>query len=137
MSRKRTPPKPTEAELEMLRVLWNLGPLTVRQIHEALPKSKSTGYTTTLKILQKMADKGLVKRDESAKSHIYEAAIEAEKTQRQLVRHLMQSAFGGNPARLAMQALSEEQATPEELASIRNLLDELEAGQRKHPNKKS
>ena len=135
MSRERQPLKPTEAELELLRVLWDKGPQTVRQIHEDLPESKATGYTTTLKILQKMADKGLVKRDESQRSHVYEAAIEAEKTQRQLVRHLLQSAFGGNPARLAMQALSEEPATPEDLATIRNLLDQLEAGQRKRPRK--
>ena len=127
MSKKPIPPKPTDAELELLRVLWERGSSTVRQVHEALPKSKSTGYTTTLKILQKMADKGLVTRDESQKSHIYEAAIEAEKTQRQLVRHLLKGAFGGSPARLVMQALSEEQATPEEMDEIRELLDELEA----------
>ncbi len=128
MSKKpHPPPKPTDAELELLGVLWEQGSSTVRQVHEALPKSKSTRYTTTLKILQKMTDKGLVTRDESRKSHIYEAAIAAEKTQRQLVRHLLQGAFGGRPARLVMQALAEERATPEELDEIRELLDELEA----------
>ena len=130
MSKKSLPlplPKPTDAEVELLRVLWERGPSTVREVHEALAKSKSTGYTTTLKILQKMTGKGLVTRDDSRKSHVYEAAIAAEKTQRQLVRHLLQGAFGGNPARLVMQALAEERATPEELDEIRGLLDELKA----------
>ena len=114
--------------MELLQVLWNNGPSTVREIHEALSKekAKSTGYTTTLKILQKMADKGLVNRDESRRSHVYSAACEAEKTQRQLVRHLLKGAFGGSPARLVMQALSERKATAEELREIRDLLNELD-----------
>lgn len=121
-------PKPTEAELELLQVLWQSGPSTVREIHEALSKakSKSTGYTTTLKILQKMAEKELVIRDESRRSHVYSAACEAETTQRQLVRHLLKGAFGGSPARLVMQALSEQKATSEELREIRDLLNELD-----------
>lgn len=123
------PPKPTDAELELLNVLWRLGPATVREVHEQLPKD--TGYTTTLKILQKMADKGLVLRDESNRSHIYTAAVKAESTQRQLVRHLLDSAFAGSPARLVMQALSEEKATPEELKEIKRLLKELEKQERK------
>ncbi len=93
-------PKPTEAELQLLRVLWELGPSTVREIHEAGGDEKETGYTTTLKILQKMAEKGLVERDESARSHIYHTAIKAEQTQRQLVRDLLQKAFGGTDARV-------------------------------------
>lgn len=121
-------PKPTDAEVELLRVLWENGPSTVRGVHEALPESKSTGYTTTLKMLQKMHEKRLVTRDESSKSHIYSAAIEAEKTQRQLVRHLLTQAFGGSPARLVMQALSEERASPAELDEIRAMLDELKEG---------
>ena len=119
-------PRPTEAELELLRVLWRRGPSTVREIHDALPSEKDTGYTTTLKILQKMAEKGLVRRDESAKSHIYSAAIDAEKTQRQLVRDLLQKAFGGSPGKLVLQALSEKLASKEELAEIRRLLDQLQ-----------
>ncbi len=119
-------PKPTEAELELLRVLWEKGPATVREVHEALSKSKTTGYTTTLKILQKMADKGLVTREKSQRSHVYAASWEAEKTQRQLVRHLLMGAFGGSPARLVMQALSEHKATSAELREIRDLLDELD-----------
>jgi BlaI family penicillinase repressor len=122
-------PRPTEAELELLRVLWERGPLTVREIHDALSGDKATGYTTTLKILQKMTDKGLVRRDESQRSHVYEPVMKAEQTQRQLVRDLLQKAFGGSPAQLVMQALSEKKATPAELSEIRHLLDQLEAKQ--------
>lgn len=121
----RSVPKPTDAELQLLQVLWTLGPATVRTIHESLPKS--TGYTTTLKILQKMAEKGLVTRDESQRSHVYRAAFDAESTQRQLVRHLLSVAFDGSPARLVMQALSEERATPDELKRIKQLLKTLES----------
>ena len=126
-------PNPTDAELELLRLMWERGPSTVREIHEALPKE--TGYTTTLKILQKMADKGLVTRDESSRSHIYTATYGAEKTQRQLVRHLLASAFGGSPTRLVMQALSEERASKEDLQEIRQLLNQLEGETRKEKKK--
>ena len=119
-------PRPTEAELELLRVLWERGPSTVREVHDALRDAKETGYTTTLKILQKMTEKGLVQRDESERSHIYIAAIEAEKTQRQLVRDLLHRAFGGSPAALVLQALSEQRASVEELAEIRRLIDRLQ-----------
>jgi predicted transcriptional regulator len=94
-----------------------------------LSGDKATGYTTTLKILQKMTDKGLVRRDESQRSHVYEPVMKAEQTQRQLVRDLLQKAFGGSPAQLVMQALSEKKATPAELSEIRHLLDQLEAKQ--------
>ena len=128
MSAKPKPlPRPTEAELELLRVLWDRGASTVREIHEALSGEKDTGYTTTLKILQKMADKGLVNRDEAQRSHVYSAAIKAEQTQRQLVRNLLQKAFGGSPGQLVVQALSEKKASAAELAEIRRLLDEMEA----------
>ncbi len=122
-------PRPTEAELELLRVLWEKGPLTVREIHDGLSGDKSTGYTTTLKILQKMTEKGLVRRDESQRSHVYEPVMKAEQTQRQLVRDLLQKAFGGSPGRLVMQALSEKKASAAELSEIRALLDELESKQ--------
>ena len=118
-------PKPTAAELELLRALWERGPATVGQIHEAQGR-KGTGYTTTLKVLQRMTEKGLVLRDESQRSHVYRAAIAAEKTQRQLVRDLLQRAFGGSPGQLVVQALSEKKASAEELATIRQLLDEME-----------
>jgi predicted transcriptional regulator len=119
-------PKPTTAELEILSVLWEHGPATVRAIHEILSQGKETGYTTTLKILQKMADKGLVTRDESRRSHIYHAAIQAEQTQRQLIDDLVRQAFGGATEKLVMQALSLRKVTPAEIESLRKLLDQLE-----------
>ena len=133
--RKKSLPQPTVAELELLYVLWDLGPSTVREIHEALSEEKATGYTTTLKILQKMADKGLVRRNESRRSHVYEAACRAEETQRQLVRDLLRRAFGGSPGKLVVQALSEEKATPAELAEIRRILDDLESKRNKGKSK--
>jgi len=128
-------PRSTEAELELLSVLWTRGPSTVRQIHEALSGQKSTGYTTTLKILQKMLEKGLLRRDERERSHVYAAVWRAEQTQRQLVRDLLRRAFRGAPAKLVVQALSEEKVSAEELAEIRRLLDELEARQNKKRTK--
>ena len=126
---KKPQPKPTEAELGLLRVLWERGPSTVREIHENLSDEKETGYTTTLKILQNMAEKGLVARDESRRSHVYRAVYQAEQTQRQLVRDLLRRAFGGSPGKLVVQALSEEAVSADDLAEIRRLLDELEARQ--------
>ncbi len=128
MKKKSPPPpaqKPTEAELEVLGILWERKAATVREIHEALP-DKDTGYTTTLKILQNMTEKGLVIRDESQRSHIYTAAGRPEHTQRQLVRDLLRKAFAGSSAQLVMQALSEKRATREERTEIRRMLDELE-----------
>jgi len=122
-------PKPTEAELELLGILWTRGPSTVRQIHEALSGQKSTGYTTTLKILQRMLEKGLLRRDERERSHVYSAVGKAEETQRQLVRDLVRRAFRGAAARLVVQALSEEKVSKADLAEIRNMLDDLEARQ--------
>jgi len=128
-------PRPTEAELELLSVLWERGPSTVREIHEVLSGKKDTGYTTTLKILQKMTAKGLVRRDQSRRSHVYEAAWRAEQTQRQLVRDLLHRAFGGEPGKLVVQALSEEKASAEELAEIRRMLDQLDARQTRRGTK--
>jgi len=121
--------RPTQAEVSLLQILWQLGPSTVRQVHEALRGVRETGYTTTLKTLQNMADKGLVLRDSSRRSHMYRAAHRAELTQRQLVRELLTRAFGGSISNLVVQALSEEKASPQELAEIRKMLDELEARQ--------
>jgi BlaI family transcriptional regulator, penicillinase repressor len=126
MAAKKSIPKPTEAELKLLRVLWDKGAATVREVHDALAAGKETGYTTTLKILQNMTEKGLVLRDERERSHVYRAALKAEGTQRQLVRDLLQRAFGGSAATLVQQALSEKPATARELAEIRALLNELE-----------
>lgn len=115
------PPKPTDAELAILRVLWQHGPATVRAVHEALG---SPGvYTTTLKLLQIMTDKRLVTRDESQRSHIYHPAVSQQQTQRRLVRDLLDRAFGGSSAALVLQALSAKRASPKELAEIRKLLD--------------
>ena len=120
----RSAPRPTEAELEILRVLWEQGPATVRQVHEALVGTRETGYTTTLKLMQIMADKGLVTRDESARTHIYEARLSQEHTQRQLLNDLVERAFGGSAAALVLRALSTQKTSDEELQEIRQLIDE-------------
>lgn len=124
MSRKRS--KPTAAELEILSLLWEHGPSTVREIHDILSKGKETGYTTTLKILQNMAEKGIVTRDESRRSHVYHVAVQAEQTQRQLVDELIEQAFGGAAEKLVMQALSSRKVDSGEIEALRKLLDELE-----------
>jgi BlaI family penicillinase repressor len=120
------PPKPTEGELELLQVLWERGPSTVREIHQGLSDDRDTGYTTTLKVLQKMMAKGLVQRDESTRSHVYSPTFEAEETRQQLAGDLMQRGFGGSASRLVLAALSAKRATSDELAEIRRLLDEME-----------
>ena len=123
------PPHVTDAQLALLQVLWKLGPATVRQVHEALPTAQRRGYTTTLKLLQIMAERGLVERDESARSHVYSAGVRAEDIHGQMVDDLVKKAFHGSAGRLALHALTNRPASPDELAEIRNLLDELE-GQR-------
>lgn len=120
----RSLPRPTDAELEILRVLWEQGPATVRQVHEALAKTRETGYTTTLKLMQIMADKGLVTRDESARTHIYAARVSQEITQRQLLNDLVDRAFGGSAKELVLRALSSHTTSDDELAEIRKLIDE-------------
>jgi BlaI family penicillinase repressor len=119
----RTPPRPTDAELAILRVLWPLGPSTVRQVHEALAR-RETGYTTTLKLMQIMAEKGLVLRDESARTHVYSAKVSEADTQAQLVKDLMERAFGGSAKALVMRALTAEETSREELREIRKLIDD-------------
>jgi len=119
-------PKPTDAELAILKVLWDRGPSTVRQILEVLEKERPTGYTTVLKLLQIMADKGLVTRDRQQRTHVYEARHSASHTQRQLIGELARRAFGGSSARLALHALSTRHASREEISELRRLLDELE-----------
>jgi len=125
MSEKQTP-RPTDAELAILNVLWERGPSTVRDVHEALSGTQATGYTTVLKLLQIMTEKGLVVRDEAQRAHIYEARYSEQKTQRQLLTDLVDRAFGGSPAKLVVQALSGRKATAEELSTIRELLESLE-----------
>lgn len=123
---KRNLAKPTEAELAILRVLWERGPSTVRDVTEALRADRGTGYTTALKLLQIMTEKGLVVRNNSARSHVYRASVPAETTQRQLVGDLLERVFGGSAQQLVMQALAVKRASREELAEIGRLLDQLE-----------
>ena len=123
-------PKPTDAELAILQVLWRSGPKTVRQVHDALSKERDMGYTTVLKMLQIMTEKGLVERDEAQRSHVYRAKLPAEQTQAQLVGDLLSKAFGGSSARLVMSALSHKPASREELEQIRRMLDQMEGGKR-------
>ena len=122
--------RPTDAELEILRVIWQRGPCTVRQVHDEVSPRRKTGYTTVLKLLQIMTEKGLVKRDESQRSHVYTAASGEEETQGQLVGELMNKAFGGSAAQLVLRALSNKPASAEEIAEIRRMLDELEGGEK-------
>jgi predicted transcriptional regulator len=119
-------PRPTDAELHILRVIWQRGPSTVRDIHDALSSTQATGYTTVLKLLQIMTEKGLVVRDESQRAHIYESRLSEQKTQRQLLGDLMERAFGGSPALLVMQALAGKKASATEIEDIRAMLDQLE-----------
>ena len=119
-------PMPTDSELAILNVLWTRGPSTVREVHEELQDAQGTGYTSTLKLMQLMAQKGLVDRDESRRSHVYSARPGEEATKKSLVRQLADKAFDGSAAQLAMRALSAKKASPEELAEIRRLLDEME-----------
>lgn len=121
-------PKPTDAELAILQVLWELGPATVRQVQDRLQSERGTGYTTTLKLMQIMFEKGLVNRDDSNRSHVYKAAISRQKTQRQIVGQLLDQVFDGSAQQLVLQALSAKKSTRSELAEIRKLLDQLEGG---------
>lgn len=120
------PNPPTDAELEILNILWEQGPVTVRHVHEQISRTKLTQYTTVLKMLQIMAGKGLVRRDEEQRAHVYQAAKPREWTQRQLAGDLLKRAFGGSARSLVMGALSARKASREELAEIRQLLDEYE-----------
>lgn len=117
--------KPTESELEILQILWNKGVATVREVHEELAKTKEVGYTTTLKLMQIMHEKGLVKRDESMRTHVYQPAVNKEKTQKHLLTKMIDSLFGGSSTQLVLQALGEHNASPEELEQIQKLLNNL------------
>ena len=119
--------KPTESELEILQILWERGLATVRDVHEGLSKTKDVGYTTTLKLMQIMHEKGLVKRDESMRTHIYQASVNKEKTQKHILGKMIDSLFGGSSTQLVLQALgtSDTKVTPEELEKIQALLDNL------------
>jgi BlaI family transcriptional regulator, penicillinase repressor len=116
-------PKPTDAELAILQILWRDGPSTVKAVQEAL--GKETGYTTALKFLQIMIEKGLVRRNETRKAHVYEASGSEDETQQQLVTGLLKKAFGGSSSRLVMQALASKRASPSELEEIKKLVERL------------
>ncbi|TKK68877.1 BlaI/MecI/CopY family transcriptional regulator [Ilyomonas limi] len=117
--------KPTESELEILRVLWDKKEATVREVHEVLSEFKDSGYTTTLKLLQIMHEKGLVKRNDSGKTHIYQPAVSREHTQTQMLDKMMDSLFGGSTTRLVMHALGNKAPSADELKEIQQLLDNL------------
>ena len=117
--------KPTESELEILQILWQNGTATVRDVHEELAKTKDAGYTTTLKLMQIMNEKGLVTRDDSFKTHIYQPAVSREKTQKHLLGKMINSLFGGSATELVIQALGNHKASPDELEAIQKLLTEM------------
>lgn len=120
--------RPTASELAILRVLWERGPSTVRAVHDALEGEKPSGYTTTLKLMQIMAAKGLVERDEASRAHVYRAAAKREAVEREMVGDLLDRLFAGSAAQLVMRALSVKKATPQELREIRDLIERHEAG---------
>ena len=117
--------KPTESELEILGVLWEKGLASVREVHEELARTKDVGYTTTLKLMQIMHEKGLVKRDDSVKTHIYQAIVSREKTQKHLLGRMINGLFGGSPTQLVIQALGNYKASAEEIEEIQQLLNNL------------
>ena len=125
MARGKTS-RPTDRELTILRILWDSGPSTVRQVNEAMNADGSTGYTTTLKLMQIMTEKGLLRRDDSQFKHIFKPALTEEKAQKQLVGDMLERAFCGSAEKLVMRALSAKKISSRELASIRKMLDEFE-----------
>jgi predicted transcriptional regulator len=125
MARKKTT-GPTDREVAILRVLWDRGPSTVREVHEALHQDTETGYTTTLKLMQIMVEKGLLVREDDGRRHIYRPALSEEKTQKELVQDLVDRVFAGSAEKLVMRALSAKKVSPKELQRIRKMLDEME-----------
>jgi predicted transcriptional regulator len=123
---RRQSKRPTDAELEILRVLWEHGPSTVREVFRILEQRRGAGYTTVLKLMQIMTEKGLLERDTTVRPQVYAAICSRGQTQRQLLGDLLERAFGGSPGRLVLQALSEKRTTAEERRAIRDLLDQLE-----------
>lgn len=123
-------PKPTEAELEILQILWQDGPSTVRTVHEKLAEKKDTGYTTTLKNMQNMAQKGMVSRNEEGRSHIYQAEIKQAATQKMLLDRFLDNTFGGSAMSLVMQALGSRKTTQQDLQKIKALIKKLEGGKK-------
>jgi predicted transcriptional regulator len=124
-------PKPTDAELDILNILWNYGAATVRQVHEHLAQIKPSQYTTTLKLMQIMAEKGLLERDETDRSHIYHTCFPRERVQRQLAAHLMDRVFGGSARNLLQGALDARKTSKKELAELRQILEDYEKGRKR------
>jgi predicted transcriptional regulator len=127
---KLAPQKPTASELEILRVLWTRGPSTVRDVHDSLKEQKTLGYTTVLKLLQIMTAKGLVRRNETERAHVYEAGVPAAQTKRQLAGDMLQRVFEGSASELMMHALAGKRASRQEIDELRRLLDEYERNRR-------
>lgn len=125
MARKKTL-GPTDRELAILGVLWDKGPSTVREVHEALQQEEETGYTTTLKLMQIMVDKGLLIREDGGRRHIYRPTVSEERTQKQLIGDLLDRVFAGSAEKLVLRALSAKKVSPKELKRIRQMLDEME-----------
>ena len=121
---------PSERELEILQVLWDLEPATVRDIHEQIAKTKDIGYTTTLKQIQRMFDKGLVSREKEGKSHVYSSMVSRHETQNNLFNKLLNTAFKGSAIKLVMHALGKSKTTSEEIKQLRQLLDKMEGGEK-------
>ena len=121
---KRKLPRPTEGELELLQALWDKGPSTVRELHEAIGRRRPVGYTSVLKLLQIMTEKGLVEREESSRAHIYRAAATQDETQTQLLRDISQRLFAGSATQLAMHALAMEPVSERELEELRTLIEQ-------------
>ena len=120
-------PRPTKAELAILRVLWDRGPCTVRETHETLGRAREIGYTTVLKLMQIMVEKGLLRREDQGRAHVYRTVGAEASAKRDLVGDFMERAFGGSASDLVMHALAARPASPDELAAIRRMLDEMEA----------
>jgi BlaI family transcriptional regulator, penicillinase repressor len=127
--RKPASPRPTNSELEILRVIWTRGPSTVREVHESLASDRGVGYTTVLKLLQIMTEKGLVRRESiRGRSHVYVPCLSQDQTQRQMVRDLLERAFGGSAMKLVLHALDAKKTSSKERQQIRRLLDDMEKG---------
>ncbi len=120
--------QPTEAELEILSIIWELGPVTVRAVHERVAQKKDVGYTTTLKIMQNMTQKGMLQRDEAGRSHVYHPAVKQKETQNQLIDKILDTAFGGSAMQLVMQVLGNHKSSKKELKEIKKLIKKMEGG---------
>ncbi len=123
--------RPTESELEILNILWAKGPSTVREVHEVLEQSKEAGYTTTLKLMQIMHEKGMLKRDTSSKTHVYEAIVSQQQTQGQILKRMIDTVFNGSATQMVMQALGNHKANAEELEQIKKYLEQMEQNKNK------